>query len=701
MKHVKIFFVFIIIFSAFALLTGCGDGDNELTNPLTSSISGIASKGPIKGGTIEVYALGADGEKGTLLGTATTGPDGSYSVNLGSYTGDVLVEVSGGTYIDEAIDPNIANPNTPNTLLRAALAAVSGSVSVAVTPLTEIAVQYVEDPNTDTNIEGANSLVSSMVGVDIITTSPVDVTSETDSSQATVDQLTYGLMLATMSQMMAEGPDPNIAALIKNIKNDLLDDQQLDDTGGDLADALDEFLDNQNNKSGVNNSEQTSLDDAIDYITENQITPPDENISDLTKAKALVKDLRNTLLSIYNYQGVGMSGIVETPFENLYEELITKIEPELIHTVDRIGWIIESVNNMEDESQNIFFSDTYKLEILKDPNKYQASFTISEIDPQTEVETVIDSGSVSINDPNLPLLGSLEATMETENGELTADLNYCGVVNNTILSRLTLTGSLIDPNYFSIDFSEGGRGLYVDLTQQPVEPDGDNSDFLDIIETSYPTSIYLAGRISTSTALMEGEFNLPSIIWAENDSCDDDTGQPRPTTATFEGSFEELKNNSPTGVKFSGTITGTWSNAATYDDCDPGLTNFPQWQASFDGRIEAPARPTITTFLRATQSEYRKAALEFNYRRTNPDKTVVFLSGTGTYDETSEDEIISIALTNQNSLKVSFTIDYSKAEDEIVSGTIKTAGNTKMADIFTIEDVPMVKYIDDYLESII
>ena len=40
-------------------------------------------------------------------------------------------------------------------------------------------------------------------------------------------------------------------------------------------------------------------------------------------------------------------------------------------------------------------------------------------------------------------------------------------------------------------------------------------------------------------------------------------------------------------------------------------------------------------------------------------------------------------------------------DDEKFSGDIKTAGNIKMADIYTIEDVPMVKYIDDYLESII
>jgi len=695
MKHFKLFLALSIIVFTVALLTRCGDNDKQEIDLTTSTIDGVASKGPIKNGSVEVYALEADGAKGALLGTATTGADGSYSIDIGSYTGDVVVEVSGGTYTDEATGAT----DTANNLLRAALSGVSGTVSIAVTPLTEIAVQYAGDPNTETTIDAANSLISSMVGVNIIDTSPVDVTSDTESAGATSDQLSYGLMLATMSQMMADGNTPDIPALITNIANDLIDDQKLDDTGQGLAAALNNFFTNQNNQSGVSDPDQTPLDGAIDYITENAITPPDENISNLNNAKALINEFRNTILSIYNYQGVGMSGIVETPFENLYTELTTKIEPELISTVNRIGWIIESVNTMENETNQIFTSNNYELEITLDPNTYQASFTIFDTDTETEAE--IDSGTVAIDDPNLPLQGNIDATMKTETGEMTIELNYLAAITDNVLSGITLRGSLVDPNYFSVDFSEGGKGLYVDITQHQATPEEEHADPSNILETSYPTKIFLAGKITTTTARMEGEFDLPSIVWAENSACGDNEGQPRPTTATFEGSFEEMKNNVPTGVKFIGTITGTWSNAATYDECDPNTTNIPQWQASFDGKIEAPTRPTITTFLRVTQNEYRKSALEFNYRRTKLNNELVYLSGTGTFDETSGDEILSVTLTNQNGLKVSFTFDESKLDDEKLSGDIKTAGNTPMADIYTIEDVPMVKYIDGYLESII
>ena len=57
----------IFILLAIAALTGCGDSTSS-----GNSISGTASKGPIDGGSVEVYALLADGTKGDLLGTATT-----------------------------------------------------------------------------------------------------------------------------------------------------------------------------------------------------------------------------------------------------------------------------------------------------------------------------------------------------------------------------------------------------------------------------------------------------------------------------------------------------------------------------------------------------------------------------------------------------------------------------------------------------
>ena len=71
---------------------------------------------------------------GATLGTTTTGVGGTYSLNV-PFTGDVVVEVSGGTYTDEA-----TNASTALTApLKVVLNANGGSVTGVVTPLTTMA----------------------------------------------------------------------------------------------------------------------------------------------------------------------------------------------------------------------------------------------------------------------------------------------------------------------------------------------------------------------------------------------------------------------------------------------------------------------------------------------------------------------------------------------------------------------------------
>ncbi|MGA1875818.1 MAG: hypothetical protein ACMUIA_09435, partial [bacterium] len=178
-------------------------------------------------------------------------------------------------------------------------------------------------------------------------------------------------------------------------------------------------------------------------------------------------------------------------------------------------------------------------------------------------------------------------------------------------------------------------------------------------------------------------------------------GEFRPKTATFQGSFTEWKDGASTGVVFTGTITGSWLNAATYDGCSyDSTTNFPQWNATFDGRITAPLRPTITAFMKVTQTECLKSRVEVNFRRINPDNTVIFISGTGTYDETGEYGLMSGELTNQDLLRVSFTYDESQVDNEL-TGTIRSSGGAELATLEVVEDIPRVIYVDNYFESII
>ena len=155
-----------VLLAGITMLAACG-GSSSSSGGIGNTVSGLASKGPIDGGSVEVYALLDDGTKGDLLGSATTGADGSFTIGGGNYAGAALVEVTGGAYIDEANPLNTLN----NVLMRAVIPQVSGNVSVAVTPLTELAVARAEggDGLTFSNITASNNFVSDLFGgVDII-----------------------------------------------------------------------------------------------------------------------------------------------------------------------------------------------------------------------------------------------------------------------------------------------------------------------------------------------------------------------------------------------------------------------------------------------------------------------------------------------------------------------------------------------------
>lgn len=126
---------------AAAALAACGGGDNTTLTAapaatVTTTISGSAVKGPVSGATVTVKR--PDGTAcATTPAAVTTTASGSYSLNT-VCTGDVLVEVTGGNYLDEA-----SNTTTPlSTPLRVMVATNGGTVTGVATPLTTMAYSY-------------------------------------------------------------------------------------------------------------------------------------------------------------------------------------------------------------------------------------------------------------------------------------------------------------------------------------------------------------------------------------------------------------------------------------------------------------------------------------------------------------------------------------------------------------------------------
>lgn len=236
-------------------LAGCGGGGTESSSPITGTetvISGMATKGPITG-TVNIYALGADGAKGSLLKSAPIS-NGSYSASVGSYTGPVLVEAT-GSYTDEATGQTLSvGSDAP---LRAAVSNASGTVAIPVTPLTDLAVRE-SGALTASGIDNGNKLISDIFGFDIIETQPV-APSPAPLAAATQSQKDYTLALATLSQL-SKDMGMGLEQMLSNVAAGIGASGMDSGTATIFRSAATSFIMvNPNNGTGINDLSQTNV----------------------------------------------------------------------------------------------------------------------------------------------------------------------------------------------------------------------------------------------------------------------------------------------------------------------------------------------------------------------------------------------------------------------------------------------------------
>ncbi|PQJ37908.1 hypothetical protein BTO00_22770, partial [Vibrio campbellii] len=121
------------------------------------SISGQAVANNISGATVRVFAIEA-GAKGTdITHTAgTTDANGSFSMTIVPTPLPVMMEITGGVYIDEATGHTLTN-----TTLTSVLPEIARREVVTISPLTDIATKVAGSDLTVAGINAANALVAS------------------------------------------------------------------------------------------------------------------------------------------------------------------------------------------------------------------------------------------------------------------------------------------------------------------------------------------------------------------------------------------------------------------------------------------------------------------------------------------------------------------------------------------------------------
>jgi hypothetical protein len=185
-------------------LVSCGGSDAPAVAAApTATVSGTVVKGPITGATVTIYAVDAAGVKGAVLATTTTGAGGTYNASV-AYTGAVLVEVSGGSYLDEAT----GTTKTLSDPMRVMVTTTAGgTVTGVVTPLTTAAYSLGQVGGS----AGSVSIATYGAAITSIATqfnlSSVNLVTSVPSVTGTLNA--YGQMLRAVSQYAANGGSLN------------------------------------------------------------------------------------------------------------------------------------------------------------------------------------------------------------------------------------------------------------------------------------------------------------------------------------------------------------------------------------------------------------------------------------------------------------------------------------------------------------
>lgn len=210
------------LFTAVSLVAcGGGGGASSSAGSASTSLSGVASKGPLDGARVCAHAL-VDGVRGVQVGNCvTTDANGGYRLDLGGYVGDVLIEASGGGYTDEASGQRVA---LAEPLRAVAIGVTGGETGVAVTALTEIATRLAESQGglRRERVTAALERVQAEFGVaDILHTQPADALR--DAGEADPARRAYGLALAGVAQYQQDLGGGNLGTSLDRVRDCLAD----------------------------------------------------------------------------------------------------------------------------------------------------------------------------------------------------------------------------------------------------------------------------------------------------------------------------------------------------------------------------------------------------------------------------------------------------------------------------------------------
>jgi hypothetical protein len=289
-------------------LEGCGGGgggsgpDTTGGNVVTATevaLEGVVSKGPATGAAVSIYATDSNGKKSILLKKVTTGAGGAYSALIAPQANPVLIEADlNGADISDELTPGTTYKGKSGEKMLAVLTLQSGTKTVAnITPFSDMAA----------------AMASSHGGTDTYNVSDVVAANQKIRDLTITDHLTVSPTGDFKIKLTA------VAQFVKDIH------------AGDLAAGLSELrsackFDTAKNGfvvTGVVSQKLATACTAATCLTDNNFASatlaetavaPVGSVSTLDAAKALFKDLRDTVGA---YTNTGNTGEIDKAGDKL------------------------------------------------------------------------------------------------------------------------------------------------------------------------------------------------------------------------------------------------------------------------------------------------------------------------------------------------------------------------------------------------
>jgi hypothetical protein len=219
------------ILMALMIETGCGGGGTSVVSNVgsggTGVISGAAIKGPLSNASVNAYAI-VNGQSGAMIGSTKTDANGSYTMTVGSYAGPVMLQVSGGSYTEEATGglATMAAGDVMSAVLPSMTqgANVSGIQITPITAMAQARAQQMPGGMTDANIAAANAAMGHYFSIgDITHVLPMNPLVPGSATGASMDARNYGMALAGMSQLAKSLNTASTSSLVTSLMSDASD----------------------------------------------------------------------------------------------------------------------------------------------------------------------------------------------------------------------------------------------------------------------------------------------------------------------------------------------------------------------------------------------------------------------------------------------------------------------------------------------